>query len=227
MCGRYASSRRPEDLISYFEAEDPPEEELTASYNVAPTDPVYVVLKRHQRRQLRVVRWGLVPSWAKDPKLGAKLINARSETLSTTAAFRAAYRRRRCLVPADGYYEWKKEGTAKQPFFLSAFDGAPLAMAGLYEIWAPPDSDGERLWTCTVVTTTAPDEHAEVHDRTPLLVPPEHWATWLDPEVEDPGDLLVAGVVGVLAARPVGKAVGSVRNNSPSLVLPVDPEAAA
>ncbi len=227
MCGRYASSRRPEDLVAYFEAEDPPEEELTASYNVAPTDPVYVVLERHQRRQLRVVRWGLVPSWAKDPKLGAKLINARSETLSTTAAFRAAYRRRRCLVPADGYYEWKKEGTTKQPFFLSAFDGAPLAMAGLYEIWAPPDSDGERLWTCTVVTTTAPDEHAEVHDRTPLLVPPEHWATWLDPEVEDPGDLLVAGVGGVLDAWPVGKAVGNVRNNSPSLVLPVDPEAAA
>ena len=205
--------------MSYFEVEDPPEEVLAPSWNVAPTDPVSIVAVREGRRRLRVAQWGLVPSWAKDPKVGARFINARSETLADKPAFRSAYARRRCLVPADGYYEWKVEGAGKQPWFLSDRSGDPLAMAGLYELWrAAPDSPW--LVSCTIVTTSAPDELGEIHDRTPLLVPRPAWATWLDPAIADPGDLLVPGVAGVLDAWPVGTAVGNVRNDGPELVRP-------
>lgn len=219
MCGRYASSRKLDDLVSFFEVQDPPEEELAPSWNVAPTDPVYAVLQRDDVRRLKVVRWGLVPSWAKDLKVGSRYINARMETVATTAAFRAAYAKRRCLLPADGYYEWKPDGTAKQPWFLSAHDGSPLAMAGLFEHWKAPD--GSWLSTCTVITTDAPDELGEIHDRTPLLVPREQWELWLDPAVEAPDALLVPGTPGVLDAWPVAKDVGNVRSNGAHLVEPV------
>ena len=220
MCGRYASSRPVDDLLVHFDVEEPPEELLPPSWNVAPTDPVYVVLQREDRRRLRAVRWGLVPSWAKDPKVGARFINARQETLADKPAFRSAYARRRCLVPADGYYEWQQQDGRKQPWFLFDRGGDPLAMAGLYEVWRAPD--GGRLWTCTVVTTSAADEHGDIHDRTPLLVPREAWGRWLDPELPDPGDdLLVPGAGGVLDAYEVGPAVGNVRNDGPELVQPV------
>ncbi|MCU1672971.1 MAG: yedK [Frankiales bacterium] len=220
MCGRYASSANPDDLAAYFTVEEPPEEVLPPSYNVAPTDPVYVVVERHDKRQLKVVRWGLVPSWAKDPKVGARFINARRETVQDKPAFRAAYQRRRCLVPADGYYEWQSTGGEKQPYFLVAQDRAPLAMAGLYEVWRSPEDSW--LWTCTIITTEAADELGHIHDRTPLLVQKDAWGRWLDPAVEDPGqDLLVPGTPGVLDAWPVGKAVGNVRNNAPELVQPL------
>ena len=220
MCGRYASSRAVDDLLAHFEVDEPPEEVLAPSWNVAPTDPVYVVLMQQDRRRLRVVRWGLVPSWAKDPKVGARMINARRETLAEKPAFRSAYARRRCLVPADGYYEWQRQGATKQPWYLSGRDAGPLAMAGLYEVWHGPDE--RRLWTCTVVTTEAADDHGQIHDRTPLLVRRQDWARWLDPALADPGeDLLVAGTAGVLDAWPVGAAVGNVRNDGPDLVRAV------
>jgi putative SOS response-associated peptidase YedK len=218
VCGRYASSRRPEDLVSWYDVEEPPEEELPPSWNVAPTDPVYgVVQSKEGVRQLRVLRWGLVPSWSKDAKGAARMINARQESVKEKPAFRKAFASRRCLVPADGYYEWKQEGTDKQPWYLSTPD--PLSMAGLYEHWKTPE--GTWLSTCTIITTTAPDDLGEIHDRTPLLVPREHWAVWLDRSVADPGDLLVPGTQGVLEAWPVGKDVGNVRNNGPDLVAPV------
>lgn len=218
MCGRYASSRKPDDLVSYFEVQDPPEDAVPPSWNVAPTDPVYAVVQR-DTRQLRVVRWGLVPSWSKDPKVGARYINARRETVATTPAFRKAYAKRRCLLPADGYYEWKQEGGEKQPYFLTLPSGEPLAMAGLYEHWKAPD--GSWLSTCAVLTTSAPDDLGEIHDRTPLLVPREGWDLWLAPEVEAPDALLVPGTPGVLDAWPVSKDVGNVRNNAAYLVEPV------
>ncbi len=218
MCGRYASSRKPEDLVSYFEVDEPPEEELAPSWNVAPTDAVYAVVQAKEGpRQLRVLRWGLVPSWSKGAKGAARMINARSESVRDKPAFRKAWTSRRCLVPADGYYEWKQEGATKQPYYLSTPE--PLAMAGLYEHWKTPE--GEWLSTCTVITTTAPDELGEIHDRTPLLVPKEHWTVWLDRSVADPGDLLIPGVPGVLDAWPVGKDVGNVRNNGAQLIEPV------
>ena len=223
MCGRYASSRDARDLAGAFEVQEPPEQALPPSWNVAPTDPVHAVLQRDGSRRLTVLRWGLVPSWAKDAKGAARLINARQETVTTKPAFRAAYARRRCLLPADGYYEWQVDGTRKQPWFLSSADGGPLAMAGLYEVWSPPQ--GERLWTCTVITTAAADDTGHIHDRTPLVVPRADWARWLDPEVEDPGrDLLVPAVAGALDAWPVGPAVGNVRNDGPELVHPLLPQ---
>ncbi len=164
---------------------------------------------------------GLVPSWAKDARGAARLINARRDSIERKPAFRAAYQRRRCLLPADGYYEWQPDGTGKQPYFLSARDGSPLAMAGLYEVWAPPE--GERLWSCTVVTTEAADELGHIHDRTPLLVRRQGWARWLDPAVPDPGDLLLPGTSGVLDAWPVSPAVGNVRNDGPELAQPFGP----
>ena len=226
VCGRYASSRDARDLVDAFEVDEPPEQLLPPSWNVAPTDPVHAVLERGGARRLAVLRWGLVPSWSKDARGAARMINARQETVTSKPAFRAAYLRRRCLVPADGYYEWQRDGTAKQAWFLTSRDRRPLAMAGLYEVWSR--GDGERLWTCAVVTTQAADDLGHVHDRTPLLVPREAWARWLDPDVDEPGDdLLVPATAGVLDAWPVSAAVGDVRTNGPQLVVPVEPRESA
>jgi putative SOS response-associated peptidase YedK len=225
VCGRYASSRGAEHLVEHFEVQEPPGQVLPPSWNVAPTDPAYVVAVRHDVRVLRVARWGLVPSWAGPKRKGGPLINARRETVATAPAFRAAFARRRCLVPADGYYEWQPQGGGKQPWYLTSRDGAPLAMAGLYEVRKEQD---RALWSCTVLTTSAPDELGQIHDRTPLLVPREQWARWLDPAVEHPGDdLLLPGTPGVLDAWPVGPDVGNVRNDGPELVRPVDPQPVA
>jgi putative SOS response-associated peptidase YedK len=175
MCGRYASSRKPEDLIEEFEVVDPRiEKPLAPDYNVAPTKEVYAVMERPPskdsdepaQRQLRTLRWGLVPSWAKDPSIGNRMINARMETVAEKPSFRRAFASRRCLLPADGYYEWyptqqltKSGKPAKQPFFIRPKDGGVLAMAGLYEVWRDPtrdEEDPERFrWTCTVLTTQA------------------------------------------------------------------------
>lgn len=252
MCGRYASSRRPDDLRSHFGVTDdrsdigpgdgqgPPEPD----WNVAPTKPVLAVLERRPpeapgappARQLRALRWGLVPSWAKDMSIGSRLVNARLETLTDKPAFRRAFARRRCLLPADGYYEWYAgtaaagRRTGKQPFFLTQPDGEPLAMAGLYEVWRDPAAgkDAPLLWTSTVITTAAPDDLGVIHDRMPLLVPRQGWARWLDPGLEDPGDLadlLVPARPGLLDARPVSTEVNDVRHNGPQLVEPLpEPE---
>ncbi|HZP15356.1 MAG TPA: SOS response-associated peptidase [Nocardioides sp.] len=183
MCGRYASSRRPEDLIDEFDIiESRVEFPIASSWNVAPTDETYVVMERGENaaRTLAVARWGLVPSWAKDRSIASRLINARSETLGEKPAFRKAYASRRCLVPADGYYEWyvtqelKAGKPVKQPFYLTPSDGEVLPMAGLYEWWPDPakgEDDPDRwLLSCTVITTAAADEIGVIHDRMPLVV---------------------------------------------------------
>ena len=248
MCGRYASSRTPDDLAEEFEVVDPRlSKELPADYNVAPTKEVYAVLDRPpkddpeaapaEHRQLRALRWGLVPSWAKDPAIGNKMINARMETVAEKPAFRRAFASRRCLLPADGYYEWypteqlgKSGRPLKQPFFIHPKDGSVLAMAGLYEIWKDPtreDDDPERFrWTCTVLTTDAPDELGRIHDRMPLLVPREQRSAWLDPSTpkDDVLDLLVPAQQTGLEAYPVSTKVGNVRNNGPELVEPLPVE---
>ncbi|MBT1191170.1 SOS response-associated peptidase [Rhodococcoides kroppenstedtii] len=226
MCGRYASTRSDDDLSSLFDAVvrlgDPPE----PSYNVAPTDPVRIVLDRDDDRQLRTVRWGLVPSWAKDKKIASRLINARSETVAEKPAFRKAAAKRRCLIPADGYYEWEKREGAKVPHFLHT-DGV-LAMAGLYELWPDPSLDDDDpnkwFWSTTVLTTTATDTLGHIHDRSPVVVPDDLWSAWLDPGLTD-----LAGVADLLQSIPephltpyeVSTAVNSVRNNGPELVAPV------
>jgi putative SOS response-associated peptidase YedK len=181
-------------------------------------------------RRLMVMRWGLVPSWAKDPSIGNRLVNARAETVAEKPAFRRAFARRRCLLPADGYYEWwnpETPGRRKQPFFIHPRDGSVLALAGLYEFWRP-DEDADWLVTCTVLTTSAPDEVGRIHPRAPLTVGPDDWERWLDPEVpgEQVAGLLVPAVPGVLDAYPVSTAVNNVRNNGPDLLDPIEADGA-
>lgn len=245
MCGRYVSARSPQDLVAQFEVTrwDPEEaEDVSASWNVAPTDEVWAVLERPDHtsgevvRRLRPLRWGLVPSWAKDPKIGARMINARVETIAAKSAYRAAFARRRCLLPADGFYEWRsvQEGgkTRKQPYFITPEDGGVLALAGLYEFWRDPraDEDDPQAWwaTCTIITTDATDEAGRVHPRMPLALAPADYAAWLDPGRQDPEELsrlLASPAGGRLDVRPVTAAVNNVRNNGPHLLddAPSDP----
>lgn len=235
MCGRYASSKSPEDLIDEFDIiESRVEFPIASSWNVAPTDETYVVMERGEQaaRTLAVARWGLVPSWAKDRSIGSRLINARSETLSEKPAFRRAYASRRCLVPADGYYEWyltselKAGKPVKQPFYLTPRDGRVLPMAGLYEWWPDPakaEDDPDRwLLSCTVITTAAADEIGVIHDRMPLVVQADDWAAWLDPTLADAGELLHPAADVGLSAYPVSTLVNSVRNNGPELIEPME-----
>jgi putative SOS response-associated peptidase YedK len=248
VCGRYASSRDPEEIVEEFEIHTAPPAALAPDYNVAPTKEVYAVVERPPRRepggedepaerQLRVVTWGLVPSWAKDPTIGSRLINARMETVAEKPAFRRAFERRRAILPADGYYEWyvPEDGPRtsagrprKQPYFIRPRDGSILAMAGLYELWRDPtkaDDDPNRWrWTCTVITTDAEDELGRIHDRMPLMLTPDRYDAWLDPENHDRDallGLLRPATPGLLEAYPVSTLVSNVANNGPELVEPL------
>lgn len=245
MCGRYAASREPSALVEEFDVEVPPAVELPARYNIAPTNEVYVVRDgkpdeaEHHPRRLDVARWGLVPSWAKDPSIGNRMINARAETVAEKPAYRRALASRRCLLPADGFYEWQSppEGAltpagkkpAKQPYFLHPADGTGLAMAGLYEWWRDPaveDADDPAAWllSTTIITTAARDNVGRIHDRMPVAVLPEHRSAWLDPAT--PGtdvlaELLAPTPSGFWDIYPVSTAVNSVRNQGPQLLDPV------
>ncbi len=236
MCGRYVSVRSNEDLTDEFDAIDATNDEWEApNYNVAPTDPVRVVVNRPLRdadgtpaktptRQLRVVSWGLVPSWAKDRKTQGKMFNARTESVATTNAFRRAYAKRRCLVPAEGWYEWQLVAGRKQPVYMTPEDGHPIAFAGLYEFWG---ERGETLTTCTILTAPAAGVLADVHDRMPLVLPRSAHARWLDPAVDDPQDLLAAWDEAAgeqLELRPVATLVNKVDNDGPQLVARAEPQ---
>ena len=229
MCGRYASSRRPEDLTVEFAADDVTDPEpLDADFNVAPTKPVHAVLVRDGARRLEVLRWGLVPWWADDPKIASRLINARAETVRHKPAFAAAYERRRCLLPADGWYEWvaREDGPGRRPYFLTDPGGATLALAGVYDEWGRgPD----RLRSCAIITTAAVGPLRAVHDRMPLVVDPADWARWLDPAEPDPADLLAPAerLAPLLEIRPVHPAVGDVRSTGPQLIARADTQPVA
>ncbi|WP_329403821.1 SOS response-associated peptidase [Streptomyces melanogenes] len=242
MCGRYVSARSPEDLVQLFQVTDwRAEETLAPSWNVAPTDEVWAVLERAARghdgaaphgRQLRPLRWGLVPSWAKDVKAGARMINARVETVHEKPAFRRAFLKHRCLLPADGFYEWeqvKDHDTGKvrkQPYFIHPEDDQVMALAGLYAYWrdrSVKHDDDPAAWlvTCTIITTEATDAAGRVHPRMPLALTEDHYDAWLDPHHQDPDELralLTQPADGHLDARPVAPAVNNVRNNGPELL---------
>lgn len=239
MCGRYAASKKSADLVEEFEVDDPPATELPPDFNVAPSKQVYAVLSRADSdgdlaRQLRTVRWGLIPSWAKDSAIGSRLINARVETLGEKPAFRRAFASRRCLLPADGYYEWfRPQGDSalakprKQPFYIHRADGVTLAMAGLYEIWRDPtmdpDDPSSLVWSVTVITTPAGPDVSFIHERMPLTIESVDWQRWLDPKVPATAlSDLVDGIPPVrLEAYPVGDRVNRVSNNGPELRDPV------
>lgn len=252
MCGRYASARSRIELLEEFTVQrDRVDEPLQPDYNVAPTKPVYAVMTRAPRvrreqaapegaprdepaRELRVVRWGLVPSWAKDPSIGSRMINARAETVSEKPAFRNAFARRRCLLPADGYYEWQQPpaGTKgrRQPYFICRPDHGVLAFAGLYEWWRDrslPEQD-PAAWLCTaaVITTSAPDELGQIHDRMPMVIDRASWTDWLEPANDDAADLralLAPAAAHGLISYPVSLAVNAVRNNGPELAKEAEP----
>lgn len=230
VCGRYVSAAERARISEQFDAIAHDPQPLAPDYNVAPSKQVYVIAERHEQRQLRTMTWGLIPSWAKDPKIGNRMINARLETAARKPSFRRAWAKRRAIIPADGYYEWYTSDAVtasgkprKQPFYIHPSDGTLLSMAGLYEIWRDPaiadeEAPGAFRWTCTILTTTATDDVGRIHDRAPLLVPADRVGEWLSPENEPPNDLLVPAAPGVLTAYPVSTAVNNVRNNDASLI---------
>jgi putative SOS response-associated peptidase YedK len=224
MCGRFVSSSTADEIAHHFDARSVPEAALPPSWNVAPTADVAVVLEGPDGRIVALHHWGLVPIWAESPKVGARMINARAEGLDAKPAFKHAFRRRRCIVPADGFYEWRTipGQKVKQPYFVTRADGEMLAFAGLWEEWRGPARDGaERLRSTTIITTAANETMAPVHDRMPVILPEGAWDRWLDPgetDVHALGGLLVPAPPDLLQLRPVGRAVGNVRNQGPHLI---------
>jgi putative SOS response-associated peptidase YedK len=228
MCGRFSQSRPTSDLARIFEAED-----LAADagghFNVAPTATAAVIVQKEDRRAVAAYRWGLVPHWAQDPRIGVRQINARAETVATTPAFRDAFRKRRCLVPVDAFYEWQRDGKARQPFAIRPTSGRPLALAGLWSGWRDPDTE-QILRTFAIVTAGPNDVMRPIHDRMPVVVPESAWDRWLDPTLADPAELqglLVPADEAWLEAYPVSRRVNDVRNDGPDLLAPLDDPGAA
>jgi putative SOS response-associated peptidase YedK len=218
MCGRYELHSHPTVIALQFGLARPPE--LAARYNIAPQQQVPVVRQDAAgERELVSMRWGLVPFWAKDADIGARTINARSETVAEKPAFRNAFRRHRCLLPADGFYEWAKQRVRKQPVRVHRADGRLLGLAGLWERWRGPD--GVELETCTILTTGANALVAPVHDRMPVIVDPADYECWLRGSADEAAALLRPAPAGELALHPVSLAVNNVRNDAPALIEPL------
>jgi putative SOS response-associated peptidase YedK len=223
VCGRFSQERPASELAEIFAAE-PLADELGPRWNVAPTDEAYVVVQRSDRRAIVAYRWGLIPHWAENAKVASRMFNARSETLTRSPAFADALRRKRCLVPVDGFYEWRRIGERRQPFSIGRTDRRPLALAGLWSGWRDPAKDAV-VRTFTIVTTRPNDQMASLHDRMPVVVPEGRWDLWLDPDLEDPAEL--QGLFEptdeiALRIEPVRDLVNNVRNDGPELVEPID-----
>lgn len=220
MCGRYFQQRAPAEVARYFETVNAVPN-TAPSWNRAPTQDALVV-RRHPEtgaRHLDPLRWGLVPAWAKDPAIGSRMINARSESLTEKPAFRTAFARRRCLVTADGFYEWRTEGTSKQPFAVCLNGGAPMALAGLWEGWRAPD--GTVLRTCTIITGPANAKLAAMHHRMPIILPPADWPAWLGEAPASEAALLALlrpCPAEAVLAWPVSPRVGKVSENDAGLL---------
>lgn len=224
MCGRFVQAQSPRAYASHFGAEVAGEDSPSPSWNVAPTRKVGVVLERDGRRLFAPLRWGLIPGYAKDPSIGSRLINARAETLAEKPTFKGALRTRRCMVPADGFYEWERRETGgKLPHYVHSADGTPLALAGLWGRWRAPD--GELIDSFTIVTTRPNAVLAPIHDRMPAILPPENWEAWLDPgfdDVEALTAMLAPATEGSLTEHPVSTLVNRVENDFPQCVAPLE-----
>jgi putative SOS response-associated peptidase YedK len=219
MCGRYALTTAPEAIRALFRYLEQPE--FPPRHNVAPTQPVAIVRMVEGRREFALVRWGLIPAWVKDPRGFSLLINARGESALDKPAFRNAMKRRRCLFPADGFYEWKRDGNRKQPYFVRLKSGQPMAFAGLWESWSGPN--GEEMETAAIVTTTASRSIAHIHDRMPVIVAPEAFDFWLDPNVDaqTAAAVIAPAPDAALEAYEVSSAVNRTANDSPGLLEPL------
>ena len=233
MCGRYALYTPIEAVARLFGVDEVHVHDIAPRYNVAPTQEVPIVrrspfpaadaaeARTAPPLELAPARWGLVPFWAKDPAIGNRMINARGETVAAKPAFRAAFRKRRCLVPADGFFEWQKTGDGKQPWYIRDAGGEPMALAGLWELWDPPDG-GEPLASCTIITTGANELMRPLHERMPVVLDAAGREAWLDPAAESQQlkALLTPAPDGILEAWPVTRRVNSPFNEDPSVVQP-------
>jgi putative SOS response-associated peptidase YedK len=219
MCGRFTQERPASELAEIFGAE-PLVDDPGAHYNVAPTDEASVVVQREDRRAITAYRWGLIPHWAVEAKVGSRMFNARAETISTSPAFRDAFVRKRCLVPVDSFYEWKRDGNGRQPFRVVRRDGAPLALAGLWAGWRDPATDTVKR-TFTIITTSPNKTLADLHDRMPVVIAQSAWDRWLDTSSGDPGELLgllVPNEEVALEVYAVRRDVNDVRRDGPELI---------
>ncbi len=226
MCGRYV-------ILSIFDFAKgipwlkPPAEESGPRYNVAPTQEIFTLANNADGR-IETMRWGLIPSWAKDPSIGNRMINARAETLAEKPSFRTALRKRRCIIPASGFYEWRREqdGKTKTPMLIGMKSGEPFAFAGLWEAWRDPSQpDAPWLRSCTIITTTPNALMAGIHDRMPVILPPDRYRAWLEPDELDPQtalSMLEPYDAQAMLAHPVSKAVNNPRNDSPDCIVPVE-----
>lgn len=222
MCGRFTLTLDPGDLQQAFPDIQFPGD-WTPRFNIAPTQPVAVIANQAAHR-VDFFTWGLIPSWAKDPEIGSRLINARAETLAEKPSFRSAYRRRRCLILADGFYEWQEIPGAKgkQPMFIHLKDRSPFAFAGLWELWHAPDAS--TIYSCTIITTQPNELMQPIHNRMPVILPPAAYAAWLDPAERQPDSLsplLAPYPAGAMAAYPVSRQVNSPANDSPACIEPL------
>lgn len=226
MCGRFVAASDPDGLVRFFVVDERVDDDVAPSHNVAPTQSVRAVVEHDGSRWLTAFRWGLVPHWAEDPRIGNKMINARAESAPDKPAFRDALARRRCIVPADGFYEWQRgdDGT-KTPHFVFRADGTPMAFAGLWAVWRDPagGEDAEPLRTCTILTTDAGPDVRELHGRQPVVLEPDAFDAWLDRDCRDREavrELLAGSPPGTLRAYPVSARVNDPRNDDPSLTEP-------
>jgi putative SOS response-associated peptidase YedK len=229
MCGRFVSATPAAQIADFFEA-GPPDLELPVSFNVAPTAEVYVVGEGSGGRSMRVMHWGLVPPWSKDTTGASRLINARSETVAEKPSFRSAFRRRRCIMPVDGFYEWTTTPGAlrKQPVFIHSTDGAPLALAALWEFWQPADADQADvgLFSSCIITCPANSAISKVHDRMPVILRRQDWDLWMTgaSDSSELSALMAPAPADALEFHPVSTDVNSARNNGEHLIEPIDPE---
>jgi putative SOS response-associated peptidase YedK len=229
MCGRFVQSHDSAFYADAFQVETIRTGDLPVSFNVAPTDQVYAVAEHDGHRQLGAFRWGLIPFWAKDRKIGARNINARVESVADKPAFRDSFQKRRCLIPADGFYEWQRLPKGKLPHYIYRSDRRPLALAGLWASWKDPDTE-EWVRSCTIITGEPNSMVAELHDRMPVVLPESAWAAWLDRDNDDVD--LLRSVLGVFPSEhmeehPVATLVNKVSNNYPECIEPLDTSATA
>jgi putative SOS response-associated peptidase YedK len=227
MCGRYRLSKRKQLVEEHFDVppDDSDNDDWIPRYNIAPTQPIPVIRQNSKKpiREMSLMRWGLIPMWAKDASGAAKMINARSETASTQSAFRDAMKFRRCLIPADGFYEWQKKGSAKQPFCFEINNGELFAFAGLWERWKNPKDD-KWIETCSILTTKPNDVTSPIHDRMPVIVHPEDYDLWLDPgmtNAEAASDLLKPYDPQLMRSFPVSNKINSVVNDDETCSAPL------
>ena len=216
MCGRYTLRTPVDSLVEAFEIEEYPSS-ITPNYNIAPTQEVAAVVEEDEKRKLEMFHWGLIPSWAKDPAIGNKMINARAETVSEKPSFRKAFRVRRCLIVADGFYEWQKTTNGKQPYYIRMEDDSPFAFAGLWESW----QNGTEIRSATIITTDANDVVAPIHNRMPVILHPEDYELWLDPDFDEKEPLttlLKPYPAEAMDAYPVSRSVNSPSNNEPGII---------